>query len=147
MQDAIEKTIDLKAPLGRVWRALTDHREFGEWFRGRLDGPFVVGQPSTGNMTYPGYEHLKWDALVEAIEPQKRFVFRWHPGAGEADPDEVRTVVEFLLEEIPEGTRLRLKESGFLELPQWRQADAFKGNEGGWQTQMQNIADYVASHP
>ena len=147
MQDTIEKTIELKAAPARVWRALTNHQEFGEWFRVRLDGPFVVGQVSTGNMTYPGYEHLKWDALIEAMEPEKRFVFRWHPGGGEPDPGEIRTVVEFLLEEIPEGTRLRLRESGFSQLPQWRQADAFKDNEGGWSTQMQNIADYVASHP
>ena len=147
MQDTIEKTIDLKASPARVWRALTDHREFGEWFRVRLDGPFVVGQLSSGNMTYPGYEHLKWDALIEVMEAEKRFVFRWHPGAAEADPAEIRTVVEFLLEAVPQGTRLHLRESGFSQLPEWRQAEAFRSNEGGWTTQMQNIADYVASHP
>ena len=139
----------MPAPPERFWRALTAHREFGQWFRVKLDGPFVVGQVSLGNMTYPGYEHVKWDALIEAMEPEKRFVFRWHPGAVEADRDyseEIRTVVEFQLEEIPGGTRLRVKESGFSQLPQWRQADAFKDNEGGWKTQMQNIADYVASH-
>jgi uncharacterized protein YndB with AHSA1/START domain len=43
MSDRVEKTIELRAPVSRVWRALTDHVEFGAWFRVRLDGPFVPG--------------------------------------------------------------------------------------------------------
>jgi uncharacterized protein YndB with AHSA1/START domain len=39
MNDLIEKQIELKAPVSRVWRALTDHHEFGEWFRVKIDGP------------------------------------------------------------------------------------------------------------
>src|SRR4051794_5582890 len=57
MSDRIEKAIELNAPVERVWRALTDHGEFGEWFRVKLDGPFVPGEMSTGHITYPGYEH------------------------------------------------------------------------------------------
>jgi uncharacterized protein YndB with AHSA1/START domain len=60
MSDHIEKQIELKASVSRVWRALTDHREFGEWFRVKLDGPFVPGQVSPGYITWPVYEHLKW---------------------------------------------------------------------------------------
>ena len=48
MSDIIEKRIELKAPVSRVWRALTDHREFGEWFRVGLDGPFSEGRISRG---------------------------------------------------------------------------------------------------
>jgi len=62
MDERIEKRIERKAPVSRVWRALTDHREFGEWFRVKLDGPFVTGQVSRGQITYPGYEHVKWEA-------------------------------------------------------------------------------------
>ena len=75
--DRIEKQTELKAPLSQVWRALTDYREFGEWFRVKLDGPFVPGQVSRGQITYPGYEHVRWEALVEKVEPQRLFSFRW----------------------------------------------------------------------
>ena len=81
MSDRIEKTIELKAPVSRVWRALTDHREFGTWFRVRLDGPFVPGQVSHGQITYPGYEHVRWEAVVQKIEPERLFSFNWHPYA------------------------------------------------------------------
>src|SRR5512142_353420 len=75
----IEKQIELKAPVSRVWRALTDYREFGEWFRVKLDGPFVAGQVSRGHITYPGYEHIRWEAVVQKIEPERLFSFTWHP--------------------------------------------------------------------
>src|ERR1700722_2043284 len=73
MNDSIEKRIELKAPISRVWRALTDYREFGQWFRVKLDGPFVPGQVSRGHITYPGYEHLRWEAVVEKMEPERLF--------------------------------------------------------------------------
>ena len=76
MNDRIEKQIELKAPVSRVWRALTDYREFGGWFRVKLNGPFVPGQVSRGNMTYPGYEHVKWEAVVQKMEPERRFSLR-----------------------------------------------------------------------
>ena len=77
--DRIEKTIELKAPVSRVWRALTDHREFGAWFRVKLDGPFVPGEVSRGQMTYPGYEHLRWEAVVQKMEPERLFSFTGIP--------------------------------------------------------------------
>lgn len=51
--DRIEKEIVLRAPRARVWKALTDSREFGTWFRVALDGPFEAGKRITGRMTYP----------------------------------------------------------------------------------------------
>ena len=81
MQYRIEKHIELKAPVSRVWRALTDHVEFGEWFRVKLEGPFVPGQVSRGQITYPGYEHLKWEAVVQKMERERLFSFTWHPYA------------------------------------------------------------------
>jgi uncharacterized protein YndB with AHSA1/START domain len=81
MDDRIEKRIELKAPVSRVWRALTDYREFGEWFRVKLDGPFVPGQISRGRVIYPGYEHLTWEVTVLKIEHERLFSFTWHPYA------------------------------------------------------------------
>ncbi len=117
MDDRVEKRIELKAPISRVWRALTDYREFGEWFRVKLDGPFVPGQVSRGQITYPGYEHVKWEAVVQKMEPERLFSFTWHPYAVDPKIDyskETPTLVEFRLEKTAErhsagahGVRLR----------------------------------------
>jgi uncharacterized protein YndB with AHSA1/START domain len=147
MQDRIEKHIELRAPVARVWRALTDYREFGEWFRVKLDGPFVPGEVSTGHITYAGYEHLKWNATVKAMEPERLFSFTWHPYAVDPDTDysaEPPTLVEFKLEPTPAGgTMLTVVESGFSKIPAGRRAEAFRMNEGGWAQQMKNIAAHV----
>ena len=148
MTDRIEKRIELKAPVARVWRALTDHREFGEWFRVKIDGPFVPGEVSRGNVTYPGYEHLKWEAVVKAMEPERLFSFTWHPAAVDPKMDyskEPQTLVEFRLEKTSEGTRLTVTESGFDKIPAGRRPEAFRMNEGGWAEQMKNIERYLAS--
>jgi uncharacterized protein YndB with AHSA1/START domain len=146
-QDRIEKRIELKAPVERVWRALTDYREFGEWFRVKLEGPFVVGQESTGFITWPGYEHLKWTAVVKAMEPQTVFSFTWHPYAIDPKVDysqEEPTLVEFRLKSNAGGTSLTLIESGFSKLPAHRRAEAFMRNDGGWTQQMKNIEIHVS---
>ena len=126
MNDRIEKLVELKAPVSRVWRALTDHREFGTWFRVRLDGPFTPGQTVRGQVTYPGYEHLRFEAVVQRMEPERRFSFTWHPYAIDPSRDysgEPSTLVEFTLEPTPSGTRLRVVESGFERLPSERRLE------------------------
>jgi uncharacterized protein YndB with AHSA1/START domain len=145
-QDRIEKQIELKAPVARVWRALTDHREFGEWFRVNLEGPFVPGQISRGQITYPGYEHLKWEAVVQKMEPERLFSFTWHPYALDLQRDyskEPSTLVEFRLEPKGGGTLLTLTESGFNKLPADRRLEAFRMNDNGWTEQMKNIERHV----
>ena len=145
--DRIEKRIELKAPVARVWRALTDHREFGEWFRVNLEGPFVPGQVARGNITWPGYEHLVWEAVVQKMEPERLFSFTWHPYSIDPKVDyskEAPTLVEFRLEEIAGGTLLLLTESGFDKVPASRRDEAFLRNDGGWSQQMKNIEIHVA---
>jgi uncharacterized protein YndB with AHSA1/START domain len=147
MSDRIEKAIALQAPVSWVWRALTDHNEFGMWFRVRLEGPFVPGQVSRGHITYPGYEHLRWEAVVQKMEPERLFSFTWHPYAVDPDEDYAReppTLVEFTLQATPTGTLLRVVESGFDKLPNKRRLEAFRMNEGGWSEQVKNIAQHVA---
>src|SRR6185503_13647860 len=103
--DRIEKQIILKAPRSRVWRALTDSQEFGTWFRVKLDSPFAAGRPVSGQVTYPGYEHVRFSVEVERMEPETLFSFRWHPYAVDPKKDyskEPTTLVEFRLEEVGE---------------------------------------------
>jgi uncharacterized protein YndB with AHSA1/START domain len=148
MSDSIQKRIELKAPVSRVWRALTDHREFGEWFRVSVDGPFAPGRTVKGNILHPGYEHLTWEATVETIERERLFSFRWHPYAVDPKADysgEPTTLVEFRLEAAEEGTILTVTESGFDAIPAHRRAEAFRMNERGWSIQVENIARHVGS--
>ena len=142
--DRIEKTVILKAPRSRIWRALSDATQFGEWFKVKLDGEFTPGATVHGTITYPGYEGLKLEMLIERIEPESLFSYHWHPG----DPkqnyrSEPMTLVEFRLEDVPGGTRLTIVESGFDTLPLSRRAEAFRMNEGGWTEQIENIRRHV----
>lgn len=148
MTDRIEKSIDLKAPVERVWRALTDHTEFGTWFRVRLDGPFVPGEFATGRITHPGYEHVIWRAKIVRMEKPRSFAFTWHPYAVDPAVDysgETPTLVEFELQPIVGGTRLRIVETGFDSLPSGRKPDALRMNDSGWAQQAKNIQAYVES--
>ena len=154
MEDRIEKRIELKAPISRVWRALTDYREFGEWFRVALERPFAPGQTARGRILHPGYEHVLWEALIVNMEPERLFSFIWAiPNSldkADYNPDytgEPRTLVEFRLEETAKGTLLVLTESGFSKVPDDRRDKAFRGNDAGWTEQMKNIENYVAQHP
>lgn len=145
--DRIEKTVVLHAPRSRVWRALTDAEEFGTWFRVALDGPFRQGATLRGQITHPGYEHVTMEVVVERIEPERLFSYRWHPHAVRPDDysAEPTTLVEFRLDEVAGGTRLTVVESGFDQLPPGRRDEAFRANEGGWAEQMQNIERHVAA--
>jgi uncharacterized protein YndB with AHSA1/START domain len=148
MQNVIEKTIDLKAPVARVWQALTDSDEFGTWFKVKLEGPFVLGEMSYGQMTYPGYEHVRWEAEVVAMDHERLFAIKGCPYGGEPNVDysnEPHTVAEFRLESIASGTRLVIRESGFAGLPEERRADCFRQNAEGWDIQAGNIRSYVES--
>ncbi len=147
MKYIIEKQIELDAPVGRVWRALTDYREFGEWFRVALDGPFKLGQVSRGHVTYAGYEWVKWEAVVKEMQAEKLFSFTWHPAPADPAQDyskEAPTLVEFRLQKIPGGTLLKITESGFDKLPQERRLAAYQQNDEGWVQQMKNIEEHFA---
>jgi len=145
MSDRIEKSIELAAPVSRVWRAITDHREFGAWFRVALEGAFVVGETARGHITYPGYEHVVWQAQVQTIEPEKLFAFTWRPYAIDPNKDsaEQPTLVEFNLQPAETGTRLVISESGFDHVPAARRDEAFRMNDRGWGEQIKNIARYL----
>jgi len=144
--DRIEKEMVLRAPRSRVWRALTDSGEFGAWFGVKLEGPFAVGQSVKGPITIPGYTHVTMEVIVESMEPERLFAYRWHPYAIDPKVDfsaEPMTLVEFRLEEEPGGTRLSIVESGFDRLPAHRRDEAFRMNESGWQAQLENVRKHV----
>ena len=150
MNNSIEKRIELNAPVTRVWRALTDYREFGQWFQVRLEGPFKPGEVSRGQITVPGYEHVKWEVVVKEMRPEELFSFTWHPYAVDPAIDysqEQPTLVEFRLTKAPKGTLLVITESGFDNIPPHRQIEALRMNDSGWASQIENIAQHVAAKP
>jgi uncharacterized protein YndB with AHSA1/START domain len=143
--DRIQKTVVLRAPRSKVWRALTDSGQFGEWFQAKLEEPFTPGRRVRGPITYPGYEHLTFEVTVERVEPERLFSWRWQPGGDPAsDPAGPTTLVVFELEEVPEGTRLTVTETGFDRIPASRRAKAYRENDAGWTGQLENIRKYVA---
>lgn len=151
MQNEIVKTIELKAPIARVWKALSDHKEFGQWFCLDIKEPFKVGQTTKAILTYPGYEGLLWEVHIKEMQPENLFAFTWHPYAVDPKIDyskEEPTLVEFKLAPLKltskeYGTLLTLTESGFDKLPEHRRFEAFRMNDGGWAEQLQNIEKYV----
>jgi uncharacterized protein YndB with AHSA1/START domain len=157
-KDRIEKEVVLRAPLDRVWKAISDADEFGQWFGVRFDGPFVAGASVTGVITpttvdeeiarlqepHAGKSDI-WQ--IVAIEPQRRLAFRWHPYAVEPGTDysqEPTTLVEFTLTEINDGVLLRIVESGFENIPADRRVAAFEGNSEGWAKQTELVRKYLA---
>ena len=145
--DRIEKKIVVQASRSRVWRAISNAEEFGTWFRMNLDGPFAEGARLRGRITHPGYEHVTLEMLVERIEPERYFSYRWHPYPMDPAVDysaEPTTLVEFVLEEAEGGTAITIVESGFDRIPHARRAEAFRMNEQGWAGQIKNLARYVS---
>ena len=147
--DRIETNIMLKAPRSRIWRALSNAEEFGNWFGAALKGKtFAAGERVQGQITYPGYEHVVFDVVIERMEPERLLSWRWHPAAVEAGVDyskEPRTLVVFELKEVEGGTLLSVVESGFDSVPPSRRMEAFRMNSEGWDEQMHNIEKHVAT--
>ena len=144
--DRIETKILLKAPRARIWRALSNAEEFGNWFGVALQGKsFRAGERVQGRVTYPGYEHVIFDVSIERMEPETLLSWRWHPAAVDPAVDyshEPTTLVVFELQETQNGTLLSISESGFDQVPTTRRAEAFRLNSGGWDGQMDNIAKH-----
>jgi uncharacterized protein YndB with AHSA1/START domain len=156
--DRIEKKILLRASRKRVWRALTESKEFGSWFGMKLDAPFAPGRAMRGTIVpttvdaeiakmQKPHEGLPFEIIVDRIEPERLFSFRWRPHAIERGVDysaEPTTLVTFELAETPEGIALTVTESGFDRIPLERRAKAFAANEHGWSLQVRMIEKYLA---
>jgi uncharacterized protein YndB with AHSA1/START domain len=156
--DRIEKKVLLRAPLDRVWRAISDAKEFGTWFGVAFDGPFTAGTRLSGRLlptkvdaavakAQEPHAGMRFELTVDRIEPMRLFSFRWHPFAIDPEVDyskEPGTLVTFELEEAPSGTMLTITESGFDRIPLERRAKAFTANEQGWAAQAKLIEKYLA---
>jgi uncharacterized protein YndB with AHSA1/START domain len=159
--DRIEKKIVLQASRKRVWRALSDSKEFGTWFGMKFDGPFKPGATMRGVIVptqvnadvakhQKPYEGLPFEITIEKMEPERLFSFRWHPNAVERGVDysgEPTTLIEFVLEEVADGVLLTVTESGFDQIPLARRAKAFTANEQGWGMVVKLLEEYLVQTP
>jgi len=146
--DRIEKTIVLRAPRSRVWRALAHADEFGAWFGMTLEGVFEPGARVNGRITSPYLEHVALEITIERVDPEHLLSYRWHPYAFEPGVDymdEPTTLVEFHLVDVKDGTQLTVVESGFDRIPLARRTSALRMNERGWDDQITRIARYVTT--
>src|SRR5579862_7710759 len=155
--DRIEKKVLLRAPIQRVWRALTDTAEFEKWFGVRFDQPFRPGTQMRGKIVGTSvdpevakgqkqHESIPFEITIEQIDAERLFSFRWHPFAIEAGVDysaEPTTLIVFALEKAPEGVVLTISESGFDKIPLERRAKAFSANERGWGIMARLIGEYL----
>jgi uncharacterized protein YndB with AHSA1/START domain len=156
--DRIEKKVLLAAPRERVWRAISEAQRFGFWFGMEFDGGFAAGTRVTGRIVptqvdadiaqkQEAFRGKPFEIVVERVEPETLFSFRWHPYAVDEGSDysaEPMTLVMFELEDAPGGTLLTISESGFNRIPLKRRAEAFKSNSEGWAHQARMIEKYLA---
>ncbi len=155
--DQIQKKIVLRAPLAKVWQAISDAKRFGAWFGVEFDAPFVAGakldgrivptqvDPEVAKLQEP-HRGKPFTCVIDRIEPMKLFSFRWRPFAIDPSRDyskEAMTLVAFELSEVEGGTELRITESGFDAIPLDRRAEAFAANDGGWSHQAKLIEKYL----
>ncbi len=148
MSDRIEKIIELNAPVERVWKAITDHREFGEWFRVQLDGPFVPGESilgphhlprlsSTSAGRRPSSAWTSQNSFPSPGSPTPSIPMSTTPVSRR--PSSSSGLEPTAIGIAPDGHGVRLRRMS----PPHRRAEAFRMNDGGWAEQVRNIKDYV----
>jgi len=148
MQEKIIRYVDLNASIEAAWSAISDFREFGQWFRAEILTPFEVNATVSCRSLYSGHEHLRWEMIILEVVHLKRVTFKWPAYYGDdverdANNDPWLTA-SFELSRENELTRLTLTETGFNQLPSEYRSIAKRMNEGGWDEQMKNIKSHVS---
>jgi uncharacterized protein YndB with AHSA1/START domain len=136
---SIERSVWIAAPRERVWRAITDPEQIGQWFSPgtqwggtglEVGGRMFVLDPESGAEMYT--------QVVEAVEPPYRLVTRSMP-----EPPEVVHVTTWQLEEENGGTRLVLTHSGYELEPVEARAINMEQNAFGFGMMLDNLAAYI----
>ena len=146
----IERRVLIRAPRGRVWRAITKIEEFSKWFGVDAEGEFTPGARLRMTSTMAECKGEVFYINVEEMTPERVFSWRWHPGMAQPNVDysrEPTTLVEFRLEEVADGTLVTVVETGFDKISLTRRAKVFEENEGGWKYQMAALEQYVGKTP
>lgn len=146
-QDKIEREITVSAPIERVYAAITQPEQFIKWWPRAIEGKLLAGERPVLDFG----EFGKCVFLIVAMQPHSYFAFRWAQGAASekealADPlTQPNTLVEFRLEKISSGTRVRVIESGLASLPDENYERAGSAAEG-WRILMGLLEKYLAEN-
>ncbi|WP_106403376.1 SRPBCC domain-containing protein [Actinocorallia populi] len=137
--DVIERVVVLPHPVERVWAALTTAEGLSRWFGSKAEIDLRPG----------GRAFFRWDdleiesvATIVVVDPPRRFSFRWGI-EGLPKEDAPQTLVDFTLERTPEGTRLRLVESGFAQAAIDVARSAHRANSQGWDAELDDLETYL----
>jgi uncharacterized protein YndB with AHSA1/START domain len=143
--DRIERTLVVPVSRQRVWDAITKPEHLAHWLGMVREMDFRVG----GEIQFTWEnERSPYPGTIETIEPLQRFAFRWssydigHPELKLAPGP--TTLVTFTLDEVAEGTRLTVVESGFASLPETiPAAQSQQDNQHGWQALLSGLRSYL----
>jgi uncharacterized protein YndB with AHSA1/START domain len=137
MQDTIERSISITAPLDRVWDLVT---EPGWWVPSDLP---VQADRTPGHVVVR--ESEKWGRFpVEVVElrPKSYAAFRWASTfPGEELSTGRTTLIEFSVTPTDEGVLVSVTESGFsqLDAPDELKAKGIESNSGGWSEELSSL--------
>jgi uncharacterized protein YndB with AHSA1/START domain len=145
MSDTIEREITIAAPVERVWELITQPEHVGTWFG---DAGAEIDLRPGGAITLRWEEYGEVHGRVERVEPMTLLSYRWAPYKDPGGSEPVAgnsTLIEFMLSETDEGTRLRLVESGFtsLETTPERQQELRQGNVEGWSIELGHLEEHA----
>jgi uncharacterized protein YndB with AHSA1/START domain len=136
--DRIERSVELAHPPAKVWAALTTPEGLSAWFGDKATIDLRPG--GAAQMTFRS--GLTVDMRVERVEEPAVFGFTWRlPDLPEDDPR--RTYVEFTLEAVGAGTRLRVVETGFAQLPNDSRRKTYDSHAEGWASELAELAGYL----
>jgi uncharacterized protein YndB with AHSA1/START domain len=140
-QDTIEREIVVRAPIERVWQAITSVEDVAQWFGDIAEIDLRPG--GRAKLGWTEFDSLV-DAIVEVVEPPRRFSYRWSAAYDTAVEDGPSTLVEFILDAVAEGTLITLIESGFAALPDDIYESTLAGNESGWTAELQDLVSFLS---
>lgn len=134
-----EHVLDIAAPVSAVWKAVSDGEEITRWF-----APEAKVEPREGGSYWLSFgEGMAGTAVIEVWEPERhlRTLEIQDPGSSLSDAS---VVVEYFLEELPSGTRLRLVQSGIPETSDWD--DYYADTNRGWKMFLVGLRHYMEKH-
>jgi uncharacterized protein YndB with AHSA1/START domain len=138
----IERSTLIHARRARVWSALTTSEGFSNWFSVEMADSFAPGKRVDMVSTEHSSKGQPFYVIIERMEPEHTFSWRWHPGSA-SPSDDGTTRVEFHLEEVQDGTLVTVRETGFDRISLARRAKAFAENERGWEMQLESLRQYA----
>jgi len=136
--DRIERSVELAHPPAKLWAALTTPEGLSAWFG---DNATIDLRPGgAAHMTFKS--GLTVNMRVERVEEPAVFGFTWRlPDLPKDDPR--RTYVEFILEARGAGTRLRVVETGFAQLPDDSRRKTYDSHAEGWARELGELAGHL----